>query len=49
MSEASMLDFQLAEIVPTIQVFLVCFGIGLGAAIVKGIVCRAKKNMNTLD
>jgi len=48
-SEASMLDFQLAEIVPTIQVFLVCFAIGLGVAIIKGIVCRAKKNMNTLD
>jgi hypothetical protein len=48
-SEALIVDFQLAEIVPTIQVFLVCFAVGLGAAIVKGIVCRAKKNMNTLD
>ena len=49
MSEALIVDFQLAEIVPTIEVFLVCFGIGLGVAVVKGIVCRAKKNMNTLD
>jgi len=49
MSEASILDFQLAEILPTIQVFLVCFAIGLGAAIVKGIACKAKKNTNTLD
>ena len=44
MSEALIVDFQLAEIVPTIQVFLVCFGIGLGVAVVKGIVCRVKKN-----
>jgi len=41
--EASVLDFQLAEILPTIKVFVLCFAIGFGIASVKALLCRCKK------
>ena len=43
MSETGLTAFQLAEIMPAIEVFVLFLAIGLGAISAKALYCRCKK------
>jgi len=43
MNETGLLAFQIGEILPAVEVFLLCFSIGLAAVLLKVVWCKCKK------
>lgn len=43
MSETGLFEFQIGEILPALEAFLLCFSVGLGAIAIKVLWCKCKK------
>ena len=49
MNEIGLFAFQLEEILPAIEVFVLCLGIGLGAVSIRGLWCKCCRQKNRGD